>query len=128
VGVIDDALAVADTDAAVNSVARGTRAAAPLERAVEIMVESVPAELGLRAIGGSPARGAPILECALPDGAPATLEVHDIAGRRIASRSLGALGAGRHRIAIEGRLPAGVYVARLTQSGRVRIVKLAVLP
>ena len=109
------AIAGADTGAMVT---RGARAAAPVAHAVERSVESAPVELGLRSIGAIPAHGAPMLECALPDAAPATLEVHDIAGRRIASRDLGSLGAGRHRIALEGRLPAGVYIAKLTQAGR----------
>jgi hypothetical protein len=123
-GAIDVAVAGADT----GSVTRGGHAAASVEHAVAQRVESAPLELGLRSIGAIPARGAPAVECALPEDAPATLEVHDIAGRRIASRELGSLGAGRHLIALEGRLPAGVYIVRLTQAGRARIVKLAILP
>ncbi len=48
--------------------------------------------------------------------APARLEAFDLAGRRVASRDVGALGAGSHVVKLgEGvRLACGVYVVRLT--------------
>jgi len=50
---------------------------------------------------------------------PARLEVIDIAGRRVAQRDVGQLGPGRHIVRIEeiDRLPAGVYLLRITQDG-----------
>jgi hypothetical protein len=53
----------------------------------------------------------------LPDGAAARLEVTDLAGRRIAARDVGSLGAGEHLVNLtEGRkLAPGVYLLRLTR-------------
>jgi hypothetical protein len=56
----------------------------------------------------------------LPDGAPAMLEVFDLAGRRVMAREVGSLGPGRHVIQFAGAAIApGVYVMRLRQSGAV---------
>jgi hypothetical protein len=65
----------------------------------------------------------------LPGAAPATLELFDAAGRRIARRAVGALGAGRHVVELaEGRrLPPGVFVVRLAQGGSVSAARVAVL-
>jgi hypothetical protein len=59
----------------------------------------------------------------LTGDAPATLEMIDVSGRRVLAREIGALGAGRHVVALDeaGRAPAGVYWLRLTQSGRTRV-------
>ena len=56
----------------------------------------------------------------LASGAPATLELFDIAGRRVLSRAVGALGAGDHVVGLGGdrHLPAGVYLLRLSQGTR----------
>jgi hypothetical protein len=56
----------------------------------------------------------------LPDATPARLEVFDVAGRRIAAREVGALGAGNHVVTLsEGHaLAPGLYVARLSQGNR----------
>ena len=56
----------------------------------------------------------------LPSAAPATLELLDLAGRRVRGREVGSLGAGRHALRLdEGPQPApGVYWLRLTQDGR----------
>ena len=65
---------------------------------------------------------------ALPDGAPAKLELLDIAGRRIASREVGSLGAGRHLVGFERtHIPAGIYVIRLTRGGRSLTTTASVL-
>ena len=55
-------------------------------------------------------------------GAPATLEVLDLSGRRITRRALEGLGAGEHALELSGRLRAGVYLVRLIQ-GDVRITR-----
>src|SRR5262249_54328635 len=56
----------------------------------------------------------------LASGAPASLEVLDVRGRRILSRRVGALGAGVHTLNVaQGEsLAPGIYVVRLSQ-GRV---------
>jgi streptogramin lyase len=76
----------------------------------------------------NPARGVLRVPVALDDSAPATLVLYDVAGREIAARPVGGLGAGRHSVTIgEGTtLPAGVYLLRLVQSGR-SVTKRAVV-
>lgn len=68
------------------------------------------------------------VSCSLPDGAPARLDVFDLAGRRIATRDVGSLGAGRHVVDLgrAGDYRPGVYFLRLSRpdrslSGRVLI-------
>ena len=52
----------------------------------------------------------------LPGTTPARLELFDVSGRRIASRDVGSLGAGKHTLTLaDRRLPAGAYLMRLTQ-------------
>ena len=56
----------------------------------------------------------------LPDASPARLELFDIAGRRLASREVGALGAGSHVVTLgDGRAFApGTYIVRLSHGAR----------
>ena len=55
------------------------------------------------------------------------LELLDVAGRRVGSREVGALGAGRHQVEFQGRLPAGIYLVRLTQGRQTRVMKAVVV-
>jgi hypothetical protein len=70
-----------------------------------------------------------LVHFALPGGAPASLELFDLAGRRIEARAVGALGAGRHAVELapRRRLAAGVYLVRLTQGTVRRSVRAVVL-
>ncbi|MBK9304391.1 MAG: T9SS type A sorting domain-containing protein [bacterium] len=67
-----------------------------------------------------------------PAGAPATLAVYDLAGRRVAAPALSADGAGRFTAVWDGRdgagreAPAGVYLLRLDAGGR-SVTRRAVL-
>ena len=63
----------------------------------------------------------------LPDGQPALLEAFDVTGRRVVSRDVGGLGAGRHVVELtsEKSIPAGVYVLRLTRGGQSLATKVA---
>jgi len=56
----------------------------------------------------------------LVDASPARIEVLDVAGRRLLSLEVGALGPGSHTVdlARERKLPAGIYIIRLSQAGR----------
>ena len=65
----------------------------------------------------------------LPDARPAALELLDLAGRRLRSRAVGVLGAGRHTISLgtTATLPAGLYLVRLQYGDRSLIVKGVVL-
>jgi len=62
----------------------------------------------------------------LATGTPATLEAFDVGGRRAASRDVGTSGPGWHWASL-GRLPAGVYVVRLTQAGHSRSAHVVVV-
>lgn len=66
---------------------------------------------------------------ALASDAPASLELFDIAGRRVAWRDVGSLGAGPHVVdlAAGGKLAAGVFFVRLRQGADVRIARTAVM-
>ena len=66
---------------------------------------------------------------ALPDGTAATLELLDLAGRRLRSVEVGTLGAGRHLVSLGGARepPGGVYPIRLTRDGRSFVSKAAVV-
>ena len=75
----------------------------------------------------TPSRGAIHVELSLGDEHPARLELIDVAGRRVAWRDLGALGAGRHRLDLAAGLRAGVYLVHLTQGGASRTAKAVVV-
>jgi hypothetical protein len=96
----------------------------------EIWIE-VPMALTL-SLGGAqpnPASGALTVTLTLPGAAPATLELLDVGGRRVASRSLAGLGPGPHFVRLDvGRRPApGIYLLRLTQGDRTLIRKACVV-
>ena len=54
----------------------------------------------------------------LPTSAPATLEVLDVTGRRVAVRELGGAVAGEQVVSIEEANRSGVYLLRLSQGGK----------
>ncbi len=64
----------------------------------------------------------------LPNAAPAELSLFDVAGRHVASKEVGALGAGSHVVDLAGRGPInpGIYFARLAQGERSQTVKVIV--
>ena len=78
----------------------------------------------------NPVHGGPLMvRFTLPGDVPAGLELFDLAGRRIASRQVGALGAGEHvvELAPRRRLAPGVYLLRLKQGANSRVVRATVL-
>jgi hypothetical protein len=68
------------------------------------------------------------LRFTLPSAAPAKLTVVDVAGRRVASRAVGALGPGTHRLELDEtrRIAAGIYLVTLEQAG-ARATRRAVI-
>ncbi len=89
-----------------------------------------PFTLTLEGARPNPARGGRMMvHFALPGDAPARLELFDLAGRRVAERAVGGLGAGPHAVELApGRLLApGVYVVRLTQGTDARTIRQVVL-
>jgi len=83
---------------------------------------SFPSTLGIRTMAPSNT-----IQLSLSATAPASLELFDLAGRRLWSRDVSELGQGEHvvRVADGAQLPAGVYFARLTQAGHAATVRLA---
>ena len=65
----------------------------------------------------------------LPDGAPVTCEVLDLAGRRMLFRDLGAPGPGSHVLDLTAghALPSGVYLIRLARSGAVSTARAVIV-
>jgi hypothetical protein len=78
----------------------------------------------------NPARDRVRLSFTLSSSAPATLDVMDIAGRRVWSQRLQGLGPGPHVVGLDraGIGRAGLYFARLTQSGRARTTRVVWVP
>jgi hypothetical protein len=76
----------------------------------------------------NPARGAMAAAFSLPAAGDATLELFDIAGRRLSRREL-MLGAGDHVMAVAPgrRLAPGVYVVQLSCGGRTLRARAAVV-
>jgi len=77
----------------------------------------------------NPGRGDLQVSLSLPDAAPARIDVWDVAGRLLLTRDVGPLGAGSHLVdlAPTGRLPAGVYLIRLTRGGRALTARAVVV-
>jgi hypothetical protein len=84
----------------------------------------------------NPARGATSIELAIPAGetSPATITVHDVQGRRLATIWEGTVTPGVSRFpwvpadAAGARLPPGVYHVRASIGARMLVHRLAVLP
>jgi parallel beta helix pectate lyase-like protein/K319-like protein len=100
------------------------RAAPPLVKAVEPTSRF---EFALHRVGPNPTRGELSVEFSLADHTSASVELIDIAGRRVAVREVGSFGPGRHRLELKEDVPAGVYLVRLAQGTRIRLMKVAVL-
>ncbi len=78
----------------------------------------------------NPARGALHVAFSLAGTAPATIELIDLAGRRVLERAVGGMGAGPHLLTLDreaATLPVGIYALRLTQDGRSLSTKVALL-
>jgi hypothetical protein len=61
----------------------------------------------------------------LPDGSAAELALIDVAGRVVASRQVGTLGAGSHLVTLTGaKFQPGIYWLRLTRQHRALLRKV----
>jgi hypothetical protein len=90
----------------------------------------VPPSLALALAGPNPVRGGPLrVRFTLEGGAPASIELLDLAGRRLTARGVDAFGAGPHTLDLaEGRhLAPGIYWLRLRQGASTRLARVAVL-
>jgi hypothetical protein len=77
----------------------------------------------------NPSRGDFGVSFRLPDASPARIDVFDIAGRRVRTAEVGAMGAGMHQLSLgaPGRLATGVYMVRLSRGGEHRVARAVVL-
>jgi subtilisin family serine protease len=76
-----------------------------------------------------PARGELAVAFSLPDARRATLELLDLAGRRVRAIEVGERGAGRHLVTLgrTERLPAGLYLIRLLRDGRALTARCVIV-
>jgi len=74
----------------------------------------------LRGLRPNPSGAQGSVDFSLPDDRPARLELFDVGGRRVMERQVGFLGPGIHALPLGtgARLPAGVYLLRLTHGNR----------
>jgi len=87
-------------------------------------------EFALEGASPNPAIGRRVLvHFALPSDKPATLELLDVAGRRVRERAVGMLGAGRHVVDLGTgqRIEPGLYFIRLTQGANQRVARATVV-
>jgi hypothetical protein len=75
-------------------------------------------QLAIKRLAGNAAGGALAFAVVLTKDVPATLDLMDAAGRRIARQDLGGLGAGEHTVSLTGAPSSGVYWARVSQAGQ----------
>jgi len=73
--------------------------------------------------------GALLMRFTLPNSAAASLELFDVAGRRIAGREVGSLGAGHHTVDLAAgqKLRAGMYFVRLLNVRVARVRRVVVI-
>ncbi|MGQ0722144.1 MAG: T9SS type A sorting domain-containing protein [Candidatus Eiseniibacteriota bacterium] len=81
----------------------------------------------------NPVRGIASLELALPSASAVTIGLFDVAGRKLAVRSLGVLASGWQRVTLDASdalgapLPAGIYFYQIEAAGHTLTRKMAVL-
>jgi hypothetical protein len=86
--------------------------------------------LALDPMRPNPSRGGPLtVRFTLASAGAASIELFDVAGRRMAAREVGSLGVGRHALDLrEGRrLAPGLYLVALRQGTSVRVTRVVVL-
>jgi len=76
------------------------------------------AQLAIKRLAGNTTGGALAFSVVLDRDVPATLDLMDAAGRRIARQDLGGLGVGEHTVNMASTPRSGVYWARVSQAGR----------
>jgi hypothetical protein len=91
--------------------------------------EPVSGEMSLAGAWPNPATGPLHVRLSLPGNGAATLELLDVAGRRVMQREVGSLGPGAHVVALDPseRLGTGLYFLRLTLGARVLQTRVALV-
>lgn len=96
----------------------------------ETWVDVPGTSFALRAASANPSAGELKVAFTLPDATPATLVLVDVAGRELSRMEVGSFGPGTHvaDLAAGRRLPAGVYLVRLTQGSNHTVLRASILP
>jgi hypothetical protein len=91
-------------------------------------IGSVPMAFALKGVWPNPTRQDLSVTFSLPNDTPATLAVYDVAGRKVAVNEVGGLGRGLHTVTLATKkLPAGVFIVRLTRGGQTYTTRAIVL-
>jgi hypothetical protein len=92
---------------------------------------TVPPTSRLAIVGAfpQPSAGPLNVRFSLADGAPASLELFDMAGRSVERREVGGLGTGTHTLVLGTRrtLASGIYLVRLSRDGQQAQRRVAVV-
>lgn len=114
---------------AASSPAHEARAPEPARQAAPARLQATAPVFALRGMRPNPGPRGSVVCFSLPDAAPATLDLFDVAGRRVWGREVGSLGAGEHemRFGNGAWIPAGIYLAQLTQGPRVATARVAIV-
>jgi len=132
IGVWDqwlDNLGVDDVRAQrVNPAVAARRAGRPMPLGRAALAKTGEVAFALEGFRPNPSRGPLTVSLALPAAEPATLQLFDLAGRRVAEREVGTLGAGRHLVRLDpgAWIAPGVYLLRLTQGARTATARAVV--
>jgi hypothetical protein len=96
----------------------------------ETWVDVPAASFALRSASPNPSAGELRVSFTLPDATPATLVLVDVAGRELSRMEVSSFGPGTHvaDLAAGKRLPAGVYLVRLTQGSNRTVLRASIVP
>ena len=90
--------------------------------------DAAPIVFALEGVRPNPAFGGRmVVHFALTSAEPATLELIDVAGRRVRERAVGVLGAGYHAVDFGQGLRPGLYFLRLTQGTHQRVARATLM-
>ncbi|HXS83876.1 MAG TPA: T9SS type A sorting domain-containing protein, partial [Methylomirabilota bacterium] len=109
---------------------RGTGLAAGLRDEAAATGDPAPAlSLALHGLVPNPPVHDLMVSFTLPDAEPATVELLDLAGRRLRLLQVGAAGPGRHSLSLGavGSLRSGVYLVRLKHRGQSLVSKCVLM-
>jgi hypothetical protein len=86
-----------------------------------------PLQLSLEGARPNPSPGTPQIWFTLPGEGPASLELLDVAGRRVANAQVGERGPGRHVQTLGEHVRPGIYWVRLSRLGERRVARVVVI-
>ncbi len=96
------------------------------ETTIEVPVEAARA-LAIQGVRPNPTDRQIWVSFSLPSAEPATLELLDVAGRRVRERTVTGIGRQTIDLAAGGHLSTGIYVVRLTQAGETAVTRVSVV-